>query len=494
MKKGFNNEVYLDMQYKRICERVAMFSKLYLEFGGKLFDDFHASRVLPGFQPNVKMQLLEKFKDIAEIIICVKAEDIEKKKIRADFGITYADEVLRLEDIFRRRGLPVNNVVITQFNGEPLALDFKKTLEQKGINVALHGIIKGYPHDTDMIVSDNGYGANEYLPTVKPLVIVTAPGPGSGKMATCLTELYHEYKNGRKAGYAKFETFPVWNLPLDHPVNIAYESATLDLGDKNMIDPFHLAKHNKITVNYNRDIEIFPVVQSILEKITGKNDIYCSPTDMGVNMVGYAIYDDEAVRHSAKMEIIRRYYSVLNDVKCKKRAEKELTDAVVLLHKAGISPNDRPVVVAANQKSKEKGSDSVAMELNDGTIITGRDTEVMSASASCVFNAIKHIAGINDEIKLLATEMIEPILTLKKDIFKYKRKFLTLEEALIVLAYSSSNGDEITNKAMISLRELSGADAHSTSTLAEHERRSFRQLGINVSCDIETPRYKKDLE
>lgn len=494
MKKGFNNEIYLDMQYKKICERVSMFSKLYLEFGGKLFDDFHASRVLPGFDPNAKMKLLEKFKDIAEIIICVKAEDIEKKKIRADFGITYADEVLRLEDIFRRRGLPVNNVVITQFNGEPLAYEFKKTLEERGINVALHGIIKGYPHDVDTIVSDNGYGANEYMPTVKPLVIVTAPGPGSGKMATCLTELYHEYKHGRQAGYAKFETFPVWNLPLEHPVNIAYEAATLDLGDKNMIDPFHLAKHNQITVNYNRDIEIFPVVQSILQKITGKNDIYCSPTDMGVNMVGYAIYDDEAVRRSAKMEIIRRYYSVLNDVKCKKRAEKELTDAVVLLHRAEISTADRPVVVYANQKSKEKSSDSVAMELSDGTIITGRNTEVMSASASCVFNAIKHIAGIDDNIKLLATEMIEPIIKLKKDVFKYRRKFLTLEEALIVLAYSSANGDEITTKAMKALQSLSGADAHSTSTLAEHEKRSFRQLGINVSCDIETPRYKKDLE
>ena len=494
MKNGFNNEVYLNMQYKRICERVAMFNKLYLEFGGKLFDDFHASRVLPGFDPNVKMKLLEKFKDIAEIIICVKAEDIEKKKIRADFGITYADEVLRLNDVFRRRGLPVNNVVITQFNGEPLALEFKTTLEKKGINVALHGLIKGYPHDVDTIVSDSGYGANEYLPTEKPLVIVTAPGPGSGKMATCLSELYHEYKRGSQAGYAKFETFPVWNLPLEHPVNIAYEAATLDLGDKNMIDPFHLASHHEVTVNYNRDVEIFPVVQSILQKITGKNDIYCSPTDMGVNMVGYAVFDDEAVRHAAKMEIIRRYYCVLNDVKLKKRSERELNEAAVLLRRAGISPSDRPVVVSANQKAIEKDSDSVSIELTDGTIISGRNTEVMSASASCVFNAIKHIAGIDDNIKLLATEMIEPILKLKKDIFQYKRKFLTLEEALIVLAYSSANGDEITNKAMQALGKLSGADAHSTAQLAEHEKRSFRQLGINVSADIETPRYKKDLE
>ncbi len=494
MKKGFNNDAYLNMQYKRICERVSMFSKLYLEFGGKLFDDYHAARVLPGFNPNVKMQLLERFKDIAEIIICVSAEDIEKKKIREDFGITYDEEVLRLEEIFRRRGLPVNNIVITQFKGEPSALDFKQKVEEElGINVALHGIINGYPHNTDMIVSDDGYGANPYLPTTKPLVIVTAPGPGSGKMATCLSELYHEYKLGRKAGYAKFETFPIWNLPLDHPVNIAYEAATLDLGDKNMIDTFHLARYNEITVNYNRDIEIFPVVQEILQKITGKVDIYCSPTDMGVNMAGNAIFDDEAVRKAAKMEIVRRYYKVLNEVKLKRADEKQITDAVVLMHRANVTPNDRPVVVSALEKQKKKGYDAVAIELNDGTVITGRDTRVMSASASCVFNAIKYIAGIDDKIKLLAPEMIEPILRLKKDTFKYKRKFLTLEEALIVLAYSSASGDPITNKAMNALKELWGADAHSTAMLADHEKRSFRQLGINATCDVATPMYKKGL-
>lgn len=493
MKKGFNNEVYLDMQYKRISERISMFSKLYLEFGGKLFDDYHASRVLPGFDPNVKMQLLERFKDKAEIIICVKAEDIEKKKIRADIGITYDEEVIRLEDIFRRRGLPVNNIVITQFKGEPSALEFKARIEETGINVALHTMINGYPHDVDTIVSDKGYGANAYLPTTKPLVIVTAPGPGSGKMATCLTELYHEHNLGNKAGYAKFETFPIWNLPLDHPVNVAYESATLDLNDKNMIDTFHLEKYNKIAVNYNRDIEIFPVVRAILSKITGKDDIYCSPTDMGVNMAGYAIYDDEAVRESAKNEIIRRYYKVLNEFKLKRAPESQVDQAMVLMRRVNVSPLDRKVVREANEKQKKKGFDSVAIELSDGTIITGRDTRVMSASASCVFNAIKHIAGIDDKIKLLSPEMIEPILRLKKETFKYKRKFLTLEEALIVLAYSSATGDVITNKAMVSLKELAGADAHSTAMLADHEKRSFRQLGVNVTCDVATPSYKKNL-
>lgn len=491
MKKGFNNDVYLDMQYKRISERISMFNKLYLEFGGKLFDDYHASRVLPGFNPNVKMQLLERFKDKAEIIICVRAEDIEKKKIRADIGITYDEEVIRLEEIFRRRGLPVNNIVITQFKGEQSALEFKERIESMGINVALHGLINGYPHDVDTIVSDKGYGANAYLPTQKPLVIVTAPGPGSGKMATCLSELYHEHKLGNKAGYAKFETFPIWNLPLDHPVNIAYEAATLDLGDKNMIDVFHLEKYNQVTVNYNRDIEIFPVVRAILQKITGKDDIYCSPTDMGVNMEGYAIFDDEAVRDAAKNEIVRRYYKVLNEFKLKRADEKQVNEAIVLMRRASVTPLDRKVVKSALDKQKKKGFDAVAIELSDGTVITGRDTRVMSASASCVFNAIKYVAGIDDKIKLLAPEMIEPILRLKRETFKYKRKFLTLEEALIVLAYSSSSGDQVTNKAMNALKELSGSDAHSTAMLADHEKRSFRQLGINATCDVLTPLYKK---
>lgn len=491
MKKGFNNDVYLDMQYKRISERISMFNKLYLEFGGKLFDDYHASRVLPGFNPNVKMQLLERFKDKAEIIICVRAEDIEKKKIRADIGITYDEEVIRLEEIFRRRGLPVNNIVITQFKGEQSALEFKERIESMGINVALHGLINGYPHDVDTIVSDKGYGANAYLPTQKPLVIVTAPGPGSGKMATCLSELYHEHKLGNKAGYAKFETFPIWNLPLDHPVNIAYEAATLDLGDKNMIDVFHLEKYNQVTVNYNRDIEIFPVVRAILQKITGKDDIYCSPTDMGVNMAGYAIFDDEAVRDAAKNEIVRRYYKVLNEFKLKRADEKQVNEAIVLMRRASVTPLDRKVVKSALDKQKKKGFDAVAIELSDGTVITGRDTRVMSASASCVFNAIKYVAGIDDKIKLLAPEMIEPILRLKRETFKYKRKFLTLEEALIVLAYSSSSGDQVTNKAMNALKELSGSDAHSTAMLADHEKRSFRQLGINATCDVLTPLYKK---
>lgn len=493
MKKGFNNEVYLDMQYRRISERISMFSKLYLEFGGKLFDDYHASRVLPGFDPNVKMQLLERFKDIAEVIICVRSEDIEKKKIRADIGISYDEEVVRLISVFKKRGLAVNNVVITQYKGEPSANYFKERLTNAGINVALHGIIQGYPHDVNTIVSDIGYGANEYLPTEKPLVIVTAPGPGSGKMATCLSELYHEYKLGRQAGYAKFETFPVWNLPLEHPVNIAYEAATLDLNDKNMIDTFHLAKYNTVAVNYNRDIDIFPVVKAILQKIAGKDDIYNSPTDMGVNMVGYAIEDDEAVRYAACMEIVRRYYKALNEVKTKRSDESIVNEAIRLMHRVGIQPIDRPVVKSAMEKQRKKGFDSVAIELKDGTIITGRDTRVMSASASCIFNAVKYIAGIDDKIKLLAPEMIEPILRLKRDTFKYKRKFLTLEEALIVLAYSSASGEPITNKAMGALKELWGADAHSTVMLADHEKRSFRQLGINVTCEAVTPSYKKEL-
>ncbi len=491
MKQGFDNDIYLNNQYNHIVERVSMFDKLYLEFGGKLFDDYHAARVLPGFNPNVKMLLLERFKEMAEIIICVKASDIEKKKIRADIGITYDEEVIRLEEIFRKRGLPVNNIVITQYKGEPGALAFKERLEGIGKKVTIHSPINGYPYNADLIVSDKGYGMNEYMPTEKPLVIVTAPGPGSGKMATCLNQLYHEYKRGHVAGYAKFETFPVWNLPIDHPVNIAYEAATLDLDDQNMIDPYHLKAYGISTVNYNRDIDIFHIVQAILEKITGKNDIYRSPTDMGVNMVASAIYDDDAVRYAAKMEIIRRYYTALYEEKQRKVSEAVVQKAEALMHKVGVNVNDRDVVVASHEKQRKKGCPAVAMRLPDGTIITGRDNRAMNASASCVFNAIKYLAGIDDKIKLLALEMIEPILKLKREVFKYKRRFLTLEEALIVLAYSSSSGDEILNRAMACLKKLSGSDAHSTVMLAEHERRSFRQLGISITCGIVTPDFNK---
>jgi len=493
MKEGFDNAAYLKNQYERISQRVEMFSKLYLEFGGKLFDDYHASRVLPGFNPNAKMMLLEKFKDKAEIIICISAHDIQSKKTRSDIGISYEDEVIRLEEIFRKRGLPVNNIVITQFREEPLAIEFKEKLTAMGKNVSVHRPIANYPGNAEYIVSDQGFGANPYLPTEKPLVIVTAPGPGSGKMATCLNELYHEYKLGKKAGYAKFETFPVWNLSLDHPVNIAYEAATLDLNDQNMIDSYHYNKYGVVTVNYNRDINIFPVVRTMLQKITGRDDIYFSPTDMGVNMIKSAIYDDEAVRVAAKNEIIRRYYNALYDQKRNKCGEEMVNNAILLMRKAGVTESDRAVVSYAEEKQRKKNCPAVAIELPDGTVITGRDNRAMNASASAVFNAVKYLAGIDDKIKLLAPEMIEPILNLKRNVFKYRRKFLTLEEALIVLAYSSSSGDEILKKAMDALALLSGSDAHSTVMLADHEKRSFRQLGITVTCDAVTPDFNKIL-
>ena len=490
MKLGFDNSAYLKKQYERISDRIKMFSKLYLEFGGKLFDDYHAARVLPGFNPNAKMMLLEKFKDKAEIIICISAADIQSKKTRSDLGIAYTDEVLRLEEIFRKRGLPVNNIVITQFKDEPLAIEFRDKLKALGKNVFVHRPIANYPDNVDYIVSDQGFGSNEYMPTEKPLVIVTAPGPGSGKMATCLNELYHEYKRGVEAGYAKFETFPVWDLPLDHPVNIAYEAATLDLKDENMIDSYHYIKYKKVTVNYNRDIKIFPVVRTMLEKITGK-EIYYSPTDMGVNMVGSAIYDDEAVRKAACEEIVRRYYNALDDQMRKNRDEGMVAAAMRLMRKAGIDQTCRDVVVAAEEKQRKKNCPAVAIELPDGTIITGRDNRAMNASASAVFNAIKYLAGIDDKVKLLAPELIEPILNLKLNVFKYRRKFLTLEEALIVLAYSSATGDETLKAAMDSLSKLKGSDAHSTVLLADHEKRSFRQLGITVTCDAVLPDFNK---
>ena len=493
MKQGFDNAAYLKIQYEHILERVEMFSKLYLEFGGKLFEDLHAARVLPGYNPNAKMMLLEKFKDKAEIIICINAGDIQNKKQRNDLGILYTDEVLRLEDIFRKRGLTVSNIVITQFKGEPLALEFKEKLQAMGKRVFVHRPIANYPANAEYIVSDQGFGANEYMPTEKPLVIVTAPGPGSGKMATCLNELYHEYKMGNSAGYAKFESFPVWNLPLDHPVNIAYEAATLELKDQNMIDGFHYNKYGVVTVNYNRDISIFPVVRTMLEKITGRDDIYFSPTDMGVNMIRSAIIDDEVVRKAACEEIVRRYYNALYDHAHGKCDESLVNNAIVLMNKAGIDVNARAVVTAADEKQRKKNCPAVAIRLPDGTIITGRDNRAMNASASAVFNAVKYLAGIDDKVKLLAPEMIEPILNLKRNVFKYRRKFLTLEEALIVLAYSSSSGDETLKSAMACLSKLSGSDAHSTVMLADHERRSFRQLGITVTCDSVAPDFDKIL-
>ena len=414
MQIGFDNQLYVKKQAEYIRKRIAKFdNKLYLEFGGKLFDDYHAARVLPGFDVNGKIKLLQEFKDQCEIVVCINAADIEKNKIRADFGITYDLDVLRVIDNMRGMGLYINSVVITQYRDQPSADIFKKKLEMREIKTYIHYPIKGYPTNIDLIVSDNGYGANEYIKTTRPLVVVTAPGPCSGKLATCLSQLYHEHKRGNKAGYAKFETFPIWNVPLKHPVNLAYEAATADLKDVNMIDPFHLEAYGKTAVNYNRDIEVFPIVRTILLRITGKNDIYQSPTDMGVNMAGFGISNDEVVKSAAKQEIIRRHYKAICDNK-QGRVDIDTANHVELIMKQiDLSKSDRPVVAKANGKFEKTGSQSVAIMLHDGRIIIGRASNLMNAGASAVLNAIKVLANLPDELHMIAPAVLEPIISLK---------------------------------------------------------------------------------
>src|SRR5574344_891410 len=410
---GFDNDAYLKTQSEKIAERISKFGgKLYLEFGGKLFDDFHASRVLPGFKPDSKIKMLEKLKDSAEIVIAINTGDIEKNKVRGDLGITYDMDVLRLIDAFRGYGLYVSSVVLTRFEGQVRALEYQRKLESLGLKVYRHYPIAGYPSNIPLIVSDEGYGKNEYIKTTRPLVVVTAPGPGSGKMATCLSQLYHENKRGVKAGYAKFETFPIWNLPLKHPVNLAYEAATADLNDVNMIDPWHLEAYGKTTVNYNRDIEIFPVLDAIFKGIYGSNP-YKSPTDMGVNMAGFCIFDDETCKEASRQEIIRRYYNTLNLLVEGNASESEVNTLELLMKQAGVTTDDRKVTVAAKERGIKSKVPTAAIELEDGTIITSETSDLLGTSAALILNATKHLAGIDHKVKLIPKEMIEPIQKMK---------------------------------------------------------------------------------
>lgn len=481
MKKGFNNEKYVEIQSKKIKEKIKEFDKLYLEFGGKLFDDYHASRVLPGFEPDSKIKMLLEIKDITEIIMCINAKDIERKKIRADYGITYDMEVLRLIDEFQNLGLSVNSVVITLYTGKESSKKFINQLEKRNIKTYVHTPTKGYPTDVDVIVSDEGYGANPYIETTKKLVVVTAPGPSSGKLATCLSQLYHEYKRGVKAGYAKYETFPVWNLPLKHPVNVAYEAATADLKDVNMIDSFHLEKYGITSVNYNRDLAVFPVLKSILHKITGK-DIYYSPTDMGVNMIGYAIDDDKAVCNASKQEIIRRYYKALCDYKTGDADEDVYKRIKVLMNELEIDPlKERKVINVARDKSSNEDLPVIAMELSNGKIITGKKTEILSPASSLILNAVKELTKIPDDVDLLSKSVLEPILKLKP-LGNHTSNSLNLEEVLIALSICSAT-NPIVKRALKNLSKLSGLEAHASFMVYNGDLNTLKRLNINLTCD-----------
>ena len=481
MKKGFNNEKYVEIQSKKIKEKIKKFDKLYLEFGGKLFDDYHASRVLPGFEPDSKIKMLLELKKITEIIICINAKDIERKKIRADYGITYDMEVLRLIDEFQNLGLSVNSVVITLYTGKESSKKFINQLEKRNIKTYVHTPTKGYPTDVDVIVSDEGYGANPYIKTTKKLVVVTAPGPSSGKLATCLSQLYHEYKKGVKAGYAKYETFPVWNLPLKHPVNVAYEAATADLKDVNMIDSFHLEKYGITSVNYNRDLAVFPVLKSILHKITGE-DIYYSPTDMGVNMIGSCIDDDEAICVASRQEIIRRYYKALCDYKTGDADEEVYKRIKVLMNELEIDPlKERKVIDVARDKSSNEDLPVIAMELANGKIITGKKTEILSPASSLILNAVKELTKIPDDVDLLSKSVLEPILKLKP-LGNHTSNSLNLEEVLIALSICSAT-NPIVKRALKNLSKLSGLEAHASFMVYNGDLNTLKRLNINLTCD-----------
>ena len=482
MKKiGFDNELYVKSQIETIKERIKMFdNKLYLEFGGKLFDDYHAKRVLPGFELDAKIRLLKELKDQCEIIFCINAKDIEKKKIRADYGISYDMEVIRLVRIFTDLGIKVNSVVITLYKGQTSADRFKEKLENMGIKTYIHTPTKGYPTDVDIIVSDEGYGANPYIETTKPLVVVNAPGPCSGKLATCLSQLYHEYKRGVRAGYAKFETFPVWSLPLKHPVNVAYEAATADLKDINMIDSFHLEAYGISAVNYNRDLEVFPVLKNILNKITGE-DIYKSPTDMGVNSIGKCITNDEVVREAAKKEIVRRYYKALVDTKLND-ADKEIYKRIkMLMNEINIDSSILKVIEEAKNKQEKTGKRSMALELPNGKIITGRETDLLSPAASLVLNCIKELTDIPDEIDLLAPNVLKPILKLRKQTLN-KSNTLDLSDVLIALSICSAT-NPIVSKAIKNLSKLNNCDCHSTYIVENGDLSSLRSLRVNLTSE-----------
>ena len=481
-KTGFDNEKYLKMQSEHIRERINQFdNKLYLEFGGKLFDDYHASRVLPGFAPDSKLRMLMQLADQAEIVIAISADAIEKNKVRGDLGITYDSDVLRLIDEFRGKGLYVGSVVITQFSGQHSAVMFKKRLENLGIKVYILYYIPGYPGNIPLIVSDEGYGKNDYIETTRPLVVVTAPGPGSGKMATCLSQLYHEHKRGIHAGYAKFETFPIWNLPLKHPVNLAYEAATADLNDINMIDPFHLEAYGETTVNYNRDVEIFPVLNAIFEQIFGESP-YKSPTDMGVNMAGNCIIDDEVCREASRQEIIRRYYQAVDGIADGSRTEEEAFKIELLMKQEHITATDRSTVSPALVRSETTGAPAAAMELPDGKVITGKTGDLLGACAALLLNALKELAGIDHDKHIISPSAIEPIQLLKTQYLGSKNPRLHTDEILIALSATAADSED-AKLALAQLPKLHGCQVHSTVMLSEVDCKTFQRLGCDVTCE-----------
>ena len=482
--KGFDNDKYINLQSEKILERIKSFGgKLYIEFGGKLFDDYHASRVLPGFLPDSKIKMLLELKEQAEMVIVVSAEAIEQNKIRGDLGISYDMDALRLIDAFNELGLYVGGVVITRYSAHPSVDAFIKRLENLGISVYKHYSIQGYPTNIKKVVSEEGYGKNDYIKTTRSLVVVTAPGPGSGKMATCMSQLYHDNKNGIKSGYAKFETFPVWNLPLKHPVNMAYEAATVDLSDVNMIDPFHLEAYGTLAVNYNRDIEIFPVVKTMFENIYGECP-YKSPTDMGVNMAGYCIYDDEAVQNAAKMEIVRRYYDALCKKKKGQAEDEEVYKTELIMNKTGVDTSFRAVVKASLDKAAASGGPATAIQLNDGDIVTGKTSKLMGASASALLNALKRLGGINDEFLLLPQVVMEPLQRLKIENLGNHNPRLHADEILIALAISATT-NPMAAIAMEQLPKLRGSEAHTSVIVSNVDKDIYRKLGINLTCEPE---------
>ena len=483
-KIGFDNKQYLSLQSEKIQERIDSFGdKLYLEFGGKLFDDYHASRVLPGFEPDSKIKMLLKLRSIAEILVVINANDIVKNKYRSDLGITYDADVIRLIDIFKSKGLYVGSVVMTMYQPQPAVDGFIKRLTNLGIPVYKHYPIEGYPSDVSKIVSEEGYGRNEYIPTKRRLVVVTAPGPGSGKMATCLSQLYHENQRGVKAGYAKFETFPIWNLPLSHPVNVAYEAATADLNDVNMIDHYHLDAYGSLAVNYNRDVEIFPVVSAMLSKILGYSP-YKSPTDMGVNMAGFCIVDDQVCREASNNEIIRRYYAALCDAKKGRISRDVVSKLELMMSKSGISVDDRKAVAPALSKAEETGAPAVAIELNDGRIITGKTSALLGASAAAMLNALKVLGGIDDKLELISPTIIEPIQKLKVKHMGSANPRLHTDEILMALSICAVNSPK-AKKAIQQLDKLKGCEVHSTVMLAHVDEKTFKTLGMHLTCEPE---------
>ena len=485
VKIGFDNEKYLQMQSQHIQERIAQFGgKLYLEFGGKLYDDNHASRVLPGFQPDSKLRMLLQLKDQVEMVIAINADDIEKNKIRGDLGITYDRDVIRLIGIFRDFGLYVSSVVLTRFHGQTLATAFQSRLEGMGIRVYHHYSIEGYPANTSFVVSEEGFGKNEYIETTRSLVVVTAPGPGSGKLATCLSQVYHENKRGIQAGYAKFETFPIWNIPLNHPVNLAYEAATADLNDVNMIDPFHLDAYGLTTVNYNRDVEAFPILEALFEKIMGACP-YKSPTDMGVNMAGNCIFDDEAVKAASRQEIIRRYYVAMCDLKQGKCGEEVVRKLELLMRKANVTPEERTTVAPALEREAQTGDAAAAMELPDGTIVTGRTSDLLGASSALLLNALKILSNLPDDMHLMSPVVLDPIQHLKVAHLGNRNPRLHTDETLIALSICAAT-NPLAELAMEQLSKLKGCEVHSSVILSPVDEKVFKRLGVNLTCE---PKY-----